>query len=79
MANKNEISENEKTKETELGNKLSMSKLRGEESENIEITGNNIREVELLEIRNKEVELAINRRIEIEVRETACQKNGYNT
>ena len=69
MANKNEISENDKTKEIELENKLSKSKLMGEESENREIAGNNIREVELLEIRNKEVELGKDRRIEIEVRE----------
>ena len=34
MANKNEISENEKTKETEWENKLSKRKLRGEESDN---------------------------------------------
>ena len=34
MANKNEISENEETKEIELENKLSKSKLRGEEREN---------------------------------------------
>ena len=47
MSNKNVISENEKTKEIELRNKLSKGKLRGEESENREIAGNNIREVEL--------------------------------
>ena len=69
MANRNEISENEKTKVIELENKLSKGKLRGKESENREISGNNIREVELLEIRNKEVELGKDRRIEIEVRE----------
>ena len=34
MANKNEISENEKIKETELENKLSKNKLKDEESEN---------------------------------------------
>ena len=67
MANKNEISENEKSKEIELENKLSKSNLRVEESENREIAGNNIREVELLEIRNKEVELRKDIRIEIEV------------
>ena len=69
MANKNEISENEKTKKIELENKLSKSKLRGAESENSEIAGNKIREVEFLEIRNKEVELGKDRRIEIEFRE----------
>ena len=69
MSNKNEISENEKTKEIELENKLSKSKLRDEESGNREIAGNNIREVELWEIRNKEVELGKDRTIEIEVSE----------
>ena len=69
MANKNEISENKKTKETELENKLSKNKFRGEESENREISGNNIRKVELVEIRNKEVEVGTDRRIELEVRE----------
>ena len=69
MASKNEIGENEKIKEIELENKWSKSKLKGEESENREIARNNKREVELLEIRNKEVELGKDRRIEIEVRE----------
>ena len=69
MANKNEIGENEKIKEIELENKLSKSKLKGEESENREIARNNKREVQLLEIRNKEVELGKDRRIEVEVRE----------
>ena len=69
MANKNEIGENEEIKEIELENKLSKSKLKGEESENREIARNNKREVELLEIRNQEVELGKVRRIEIDVRE----------
>ena len=69
MATKNEIGENEKIKEIELENKLSKSKLKGEESENREIARNNKREVELLEIRNKEVELGKDRKIELEVRE----------
>ena len=65
MVNKNEIGENEKMKEIELENKLSMSKLKGEESENTEIARNNKREVELFEIRNKEVALGKDRRIEV--------------
>ena len=69
MASKNEISKNEKIKETELENKLSKNKLRGEESENREIAGNNIRKVESVEMRNKEVELGKDRRIELEVTE----------
>ena len=54
---------NEKIKEIELENKLSKSKLKGEVSENREIARNNKREVELLEIRNKEVELGKDRRM----------------
>ena len=69
MANKNEIGENEQIKEIELENKLSKSKLKGEESENREIARNNKREVELLEIRNKKVELGKDRIIEVEIRE----------
>ena len=69
MANKNEMGENEKIKEIELENKFSKSKLKGEESENSEIARNNKKEVELLEIRNKGVELGKDRRIEVEVRE----------
>ena len=49
MASKNQISENEKTKEKELGN--------------------NIRNVESVEMRNKEIELGKDREIELEVRE----------
>ena len=62
MANKNEISENEKIKETELENKLSKNKLKDEESENREIAGNNIRKVESVEMRNKEIELEVRER-----------------
>ena len=62
MANKNEVIENEKIKEIELENKVSKNKLRGEKSENEEITENKIREVELVEIRNKQVELDIRER-----------------
>ena len=64
MSSKNQISENEKTKETELENKL-----RSEESENREIAGNNIRKIESVEMRNKEIELGKDREIELEVRE----------
>ena len=69
MANKNEIGENEKIKEIELENKLSKSKLKGEESKKREIARNDRREVELLEVRNKEVELGKDRRIAVEVKE----------
>ena len=69
MANKNQISENEKTKEIELENKLSKNKLKGEESENREIAGNNMRKVKLVEIRNEEIEVGKDERIELEARE----------
>ena len=62
MANENEITENEKIKETELENKLSKNKLKDEESENREIAGNNRRKVESVEVRNKEIELEVRER-----------------
>ena len=64
MANKNK-----KIKEIELENKLSKSRLEREESENRGKARNNKSEIELLEIRNKEVELGKDRRTEVEVRE----------
>ena len=52
-----------------MENKLSKSRLEGEESKNNEIARNNKSEIELLEIRNKEVELGKDRKTEVEVRE----------
>ena len=69
MANKNEISENEKIKEIELENKVSKSKLEGEENENREIARNKISKAESVETRNEEIELGKERKIELEVRE----------
>ena len=69
MANKNEISKNEKTEETELENKLSKNKLKGEDSRDREIAGNNMRKVKLVEIRNKELEVGKDEIIGLEARE----------
>ena len=69
MADKNEISENQKIKEIELENKLSKSKLEGEENENKEIARNKISRAESVETRNEEIELGKERKIKLEVRE----------